>query len=240
MHTFKPTLSDQVVARLDDAAKQHDAAHVAALEKRVRDLETALRQMVDLAEFWINREDRREYSEQQFKTWHALGHGSNAMREARAAIAAAEAQLAAVGFFPTTAAWNPLAAAAAPTFTNIIQSCTCGRSGGTDCGKEGCPYAKAEAQPAEQEPVAWRRKVRFATGVAIDLNMHGEGEPLYTHSQPDPAKLAAWEQEVMRLADEFARTQSEFDYIDSPNRRYYKEQRDEARTALEAKIKERP
>ena len=46
--------------------------------------------MVDLAEFWINREDRREYSEQQYKTWHALGYGSSTMRDARAAIAKAE------------------------------------------------------------------------------------------------------------------------------------------------------
>jgi len=43
--------------------------------------------MIDLAEFWINREDRREISYEQWRAWHALGHGSNIMREARAALA---------------------------------------------------------------------------------------------------------------------------------------------------------
>lgn len=46
--------------------------------------------MVDLAEFWINREDRREYLEQQYKTWYALSYGSSTMRDARDAIAKAK------------------------------------------------------------------------------------------------------------------------------------------------------
>ena len=46
----------------------------------------ALRGMIDHAEFWINHHQKRHMSEQDFKVWLALGHESNAMLNARAAI----------------------------------------------------------------------------------------------------------------------------------------------------------
>lgn len=42
-----------------------------------------LQEMVALAEFWINREDTRGKSESEYRTWLALGHHSNALRNAR-------------------------------------------------------------------------------------------------------------------------------------------------------------
>lgn len=42
--------------------------------------------LIDLAEFWINRNDRRTMSEQEYATWLRLGHRSNAMQRAKAAI----------------------------------------------------------------------------------------------------------------------------------------------------------
>jgi hypothetical protein len=50
----------------------------------------ALRQSADLAEYWFLREDRRNLSESEHKTWHALGYGSSAYKAARAAIKKAE------------------------------------------------------------------------------------------------------------------------------------------------------
>ncbi len=47
-----------------------------------RDLErqiAVLQGMIELAEYWINREDRRGHSEEQFRAWRALGHDSHAM-----------------------------------------------------------------------------------------------------------------------------------------------------------------
>jgi hypothetical protein len=53
----------------------------------VAQLRALLRNMVELAEFWINREDRRQFSEHEYRTWRALGHDSSAMKAARAALA---------------------------------------------------------------------------------------------------------------------------------------------------------
>ena len=50
----------------------------------------ALKPMIDLAEFWINHRQERRMSEQEYKVWIALGHESNAMLKARAAIKAVE------------------------------------------------------------------------------------------------------------------------------------------------------
>ncbi len=50
----------------------------------------ALRQSADLAEYWFLRGDRRNLSESEHKTWHALGYGSSAYKAARAAIEKAE------------------------------------------------------------------------------------------------------------------------------------------------------
>ena len=55
-------------------------------EAEVERLRFVLRGTVELAEFWINREDLRGISESEWKTWHALGHGSHAMAAARAAL----------------------------------------------------------------------------------------------------------------------------------------------------------
>ena len=37
--------------------------------------------LLDLAEYWINREDRRGMSEQSYRTWMSLGFQSNAYRD---------------------------------------------------------------------------------------------------------------------------------------------------------------
>ena len=50
----------------------------------------ALKPMIDLAEFWINHRQERYMSEQEYRVWIALGHESNAMIKARAAIKAVE------------------------------------------------------------------------------------------------------------------------------------------------------
>ena len=52
----------------------------------------AIKPMIDLAEFWSNhhQNQKRHMSEQDFKVWLALGHESNAMLNARAAIKAVE------------------------------------------------------------------------------------------------------------------------------------------------------
>jgi len=66
---------------------QYVEAHFARRLERERDAaREALRELVELCEFWINREDTRDKSESEWKTWHALGHGSNAMRRARALL----------------------------------------------------------------------------------------------------------------------------------------------------------
>jgi hypothetical protein len=54
------------------------------------DLLEALRQSADLAEYWFLREDRRNLSDSEYKTWHSLGYGSSAYKAARAAHAKAE------------------------------------------------------------------------------------------------------------------------------------------------------
>ena len=75
-------------AERDRLRKLMDDAEVVIVRQRAeRDaLRALLARMVDLAEFWINREDGRSKSEQEWKTWHACGHGSNAMRDAKAAL----------------------------------------------------------------------------------------------------------------------------------------------------------
>jgi hypothetical protein len=50
----------------------------------------ALLGAVELAEYWINREYTRNASESEYQTWLALGHHSDAMKAARAAIAKSE------------------------------------------------------------------------------------------------------------------------------------------------------
>ncbi len=53
----------------------------------VRELEEVLERTKDLAEFWINRENRSQFSEEQHRLWVSLGHQSNAMKAANAILA---------------------------------------------------------------------------------------------------------------------------------------------------------
>jgi hypothetical protein len=84
------------LADLLDGDPNSKAHHIEAAAKLRRlhavnaELLEALRQSVDLAEYWFLREDRRNLSESEHKTWHALGYGSSAYKAARAAIAKAE------------------------------------------------------------------------------------------------------------------------------------------------------
>jgi hypothetical protein len=66
------------------------AAELRRLHSVNAELLEALRQSADLAEYWFLREDRRNLSESEHKTWHALGYGSSAYKAARAAIDKAE------------------------------------------------------------------------------------------------------------------------------------------------------
>lgn len=66
--------------------------HAAACEQNER-LRELLRGMVDLAEFWINREYTGERArgawdktEGEYRTWLALGYESKALRAAKAAL----------------------------------------------------------------------------------------------------------------------------------------------------------
>ena len=61
------------------------------LAARVARLEDALRGMLELAEYWFMRENRRGYSEEQYKAWYSLGFDSNEFKNARAALARGEA-----------------------------------------------------------------------------------------------------------------------------------------------------
>lgn len=54
---------------------------------KIERLHGLLTAMVDLAEYWFNREDRRGMGEQRYRDWHSLGYGSTAYRNARAALA---------------------------------------------------------------------------------------------------------------------------------------------------------
>ena len=61
------------------------------LAAKVARLEDALRGMLELAEYWFMRENRRGYSEEQYKAWYSLGFDSNEFKNARAALARWEA-----------------------------------------------------------------------------------------------------------------------------------------------------
>ena len=61
------------------------------LAAKVARLEDALRGMLELAEYWFMRENRRGYSEEQYKAWYSLGFDSNEFKNARAALARGEA-----------------------------------------------------------------------------------------------------------------------------------------------------
>ncbi len=67
------------------------AARLAELEAEVERLRALLKSTVELAEYWINREERKGMSEGEWRTWHSLGYGSNTMISARAELAKARA-----------------------------------------------------------------------------------------------------------------------------------------------------
>jgi hypothetical protein len=54
-------------------------------------LREALAGMIEMAEFWINREDIRGATEDRYNLWLALGHRSDAMVKAKAALSQGEA-----------------------------------------------------------------------------------------------------------------------------------------------------
>ena len=68
---------------------------VERLEKQramIEELREALRRALDLSQYWFGREDRRDYSETDYRAWLALGYMSNAYTNGRAVLAKAEAQ----------------------------------------------------------------------------------------------------------------------------------------------------
>jgi hypothetical protein len=71
--------------------KLQDVAEYAAVVAERDALREALTGMIEMAEFWINREDIRGATEDRYNLWLALGHRSDAMVKAKAALAQGEA-----------------------------------------------------------------------------------------------------------------------------------------------------
>ncbi len=61
-------------------------AEINRLRAEVEALRQCLKNALDLAEFWILREDRRAMSESEFQTWRNLGYQSNAFLNGRSAL----------------------------------------------------------------------------------------------------------------------------------------------------------
>lgn len=59
------------------------------LQARIAELEAALSGCVDLAEWWINHKREPGMCERDYRTWLALGHHSEGLLRAKAAIDAA-------------------------------------------------------------------------------------------------------------------------------------------------------
>ena len=87
-------LADALIHRHGAESFEGDAAaelrRLAAVEAQRDVLLEAIKPLIDLAEFWINHRQKGHMGEQEFKVWLALGHESNAMLNARAAIKAVE------------------------------------------------------------------------------------------------------------------------------------------------------
>jgi hypothetical protein len=87
-------LADRLESDLIRSQTMLDAAaelrRLSAVEAQRDALLEALKPMIDLAEFWIDHRQERRMSEREYKVWMAFGYESNAMRKARAAIAAVE------------------------------------------------------------------------------------------------------------------------------------------------------
>jgi len=67
-----------------------DEQKIEQLEAEIERLTEALKAARDLAGYWIMQGDRRSYSEQEYKTWLALGYHSKAMKQIEAALAGKE------------------------------------------------------------------------------------------------------------------------------------------------------
>lgn len=80
-----PVSSDEW-AEADWVLERYEAAKAQPVQDLTTKLAEALRNMVELAEYWFNREDRRGFSADQYRTWHALGFGSNTVLNAREAL----------------------------------------------------------------------------------------------------------------------------------------------------------
>lgn len=77
LRKYEPTLGVY-----DDAA---DA--IESLQAQLAEALEILQETYLLADWWINRTDLRGMSENDYKTWHALGYSSKAYRSARAFLA---------------------------------------------------------------------------------------------------------------------------------------------------------
>jgi len=84
-------LLENAESEASELARRTESALVAvqALAAERDALRGLLARMIDMAEFWINRDKRPQMSEQEWKTWHACGHGSTWL-DAKAALAKGE------------------------------------------------------------------------------------------------------------------------------------------------------
>jgi hypothetical protein len=99
------TEDTQMASVLREVASRPDANYPAIMEQaadtitrltaRVAELEAALLEMKEMAEYWINLQignmkAEGDISEERYNTWLALGHHSKAMSLTRAALSPAQ------------------------------------------------------------------------------------------------------------------------------------------------------
>ncbi len=72
--------------RIEEAKCDALRAELAEARRGAEALRIVLAKMIDLAEFWINREDTRNKSDEEYRIWLALGHRSNSLQAARIAL----------------------------------------------------------------------------------------------------------------------------------------------------------
>jgi len=77
---------DDDIAQEQTAELERLRAENAAKDRRIAELEAALRGAVDNMEYWFLRDNIRDYGESEYKTWRALGFGSATYRNAKAAL----------------------------------------------------------------------------------------------------------------------------------------------------------
>lgn len=66
----------------DETIKMQDA-EIDRLEEENYSLKSLLKELVELAEYWINQGIEPDFSHERYETWLALGHKSVAMRKAK-------------------------------------------------------------------------------------------------------------------------------------------------------------